>query len=227
MGTSKGYIPPTTIHWTQAKRAVTSYLNDRDFASMEKAAHKYTLAMKNDIITSSPFISAVGKVLSFSSSAKNGGLNNALHDIGREDLIEKNADDVFDILLNEFTNYGSSTEDVLAAQAIGGALNILGIEDLTELSKLSTEEFMIEVLSEYLKYSFGFRYSEKISKGRTPAEAADILANMEQYISNKIHTNLDKNKLKIVDFQNLSIDRYVENALKDALDVFSDFYEEG
>lgn len=26
MGTSKGYIAPTTPHWSQAKRAVTSYI---------------------------------------------------------------------------------------------------------------------------------------------------------------------------------------------------------
>lgn len=26
MGTSKGYIPPTTVHWTQAKRAVSGYI---------------------------------------------------------------------------------------------------------------------------------------------------------------------------------------------------------
>ncbi len=29
MGTSKGYIAPTTPHWSQAKRAVTSYINER------------------------------------------------------------------------------------------------------------------------------------------------------------------------------------------------------
>ena len=30
MGTSKGYIAPTTPHWSQAKRAVTSYINSGD-----------------------------------------------------------------------------------------------------------------------------------------------------------------------------------------------------
>ena len=30
MGTSKGYIAPTTPHWSQAKRAVTSYINNGD-----------------------------------------------------------------------------------------------------------------------------------------------------------------------------------------------------
>lgn len=30
MGTSKGYIPPTTVHWTQAKRAVSGYIKNVD-----------------------------------------------------------------------------------------------------------------------------------------------------------------------------------------------------
>lgn len=33
MGTSKGYIAPTTSHWSTAKRAVTAFINNRDFAS--------------------------------------------------------------------------------------------------------------------------------------------------------------------------------------------------
>lgn len=41
MGTSKGYIAPTTPHWSQAKRAVTSYINSGDGESRAKAASKY------------------------------------------------------------------------------------------------------------------------------------------------------------------------------------------
>lgn len=38
MGTSKGYIAPTTLHWSKAKRAVTSFINNRDYDSKAKAA---------------------------------------------------------------------------------------------------------------------------------------------------------------------------------------------
>ena len=38
MGTSKGYIAPTTSHWSTAKRAVTAFINNRDFDSKAKAA---------------------------------------------------------------------------------------------------------------------------------------------------------------------------------------------
>ena len=44
MGTSKGYIAPTTSHWSTAKRAVTAFINNRDFDSKAKAASKYATA---------------------------------------------------------------------------------------------------------------------------------------------------------------------------------------
>jgi len=53
MGTSKGYIAPTTPHWSTAKRAVTAFINNRDFDSKAKAASKYATAMKKDMSTMS------------------------------------------------------------------------------------------------------------------------------------------------------------------------------
>ena len=43
MGTSKGYIAPTTPHWSQAKRAVTSYINNGDSGARAYAANKLYL----------------------------------------------------------------------------------------------------------------------------------------------------------------------------------------
>lgn len=37
MGTSKGYIAPTTPHWSQAKRAVTSYITFMPIQQREKS----------------------------------------------------------------------------------------------------------------------------------------------------------------------------------------------
>lgn len=65
MGTSKGYIAPTTPHWSQAKRAVTSYINSGDGESRAKAASKYASAMHHDIATSEQFTKAAGSILSF------------------------------------------------------------------------------------------------------------------------------------------------------------------
>ena len=44
MGTSKGYIAPTTVPWSQAKRAVTGYINNGDSEARANAASKFATA---------------------------------------------------------------------------------------------------------------------------------------------------------------------------------------
>ena len=81
MGTSKGYIAPTTLHWSTAKRAVTSFINNRDYDSKAKAASKYATAMKQDLTTNSDRTSTViGKVLGLGQSLKNQGIEKTLKD---------------------------------------------------------------------------------------------------------------------------------------------------
>ena len=226
MGTSKGYIAPTTIHWSKSKRAVTGFIKNGDNDSKIKAASRFAEAMKQDISSSASFISATGKILSFINNASSIGLNNALQQIDRLDLIDKEPGEVLDALLNHFTNNGNTVEDYLAAQAIGEAFSNLKIENIADINNISTEAFLIEVLAEYIKFSFEFRYSEKIARGRTIAEAKEILAKMQEYICNKIHFEF-KDKLKYISFENLKTDDYVEFALKEALELFLDFYENG
>lgn len=87
MGTSKGYIAPTTSHWSTAKRAVTAFINNRDFDSKAKAASKYATAMKTDMSTGGSFQSAAARTLGFAQKVASGGLDNALREYNREDLI--------------------------------------------------------------------------------------------------------------------------------------------
>ena len=77
MGTSKGYIAPTTPHWSTAKRAVTAFINNRDFDSKAKAASKYATAMKKDMSTGGSFQSAAAGVLGFAQKVASGGIDNA------------------------------------------------------------------------------------------------------------------------------------------------------
>ena len=74
MGTSKGYIAPTTSHWSTAKRAVTAFINNRDFDSKAKAASKYATAMKTDMSTGGSFQSAAARTLGFAQKVASGGL---------------------------------------------------------------------------------------------------------------------------------------------------------
>lgn len=226
MGTSKGYIAPTTLHWSKAKRAVTSFINNRDYDSKTKAASKYATAMKTDMSTGGSFQSAAARTLGFAQKVASGGLDNALREYNREDLVGKPSEVVWTELLHEFTNSGASVEDNMAADALSQAMDNLEIEDIADIGNVSVEILLKEMLKEYIKENFDFRYEEKISKGKTPAQTSEILNDMHEYIENSIDGDLNLDNLRTVDFSNMGTAQVVEDALRDALSVFEKYYEE-
>lgn len=221
-----GYIAPTTPHWSTAKRAVTAFINNRDFDSKAKAASKYATAMKKDMSTGGSFQSAAAGVLGFAQKVASGGIDNALREYHREDLIGKSSEVVWTELLHEFTNYGASVEDNMAADALSQAMENLEIEDIADIGNVSVDILLKEMLKEYIKENFDFRYEEKISKGKTPAQTSAILNDMHEYIENSIDGDLNLDNLKSVDFSNMGTSQIVEDALSDALSVFEKYYGE-
>lgn len=226
MGTSKGYITPTTIHWKQAKLAVNSYVNNRDESSRVVAASKFARAMHRDIASSTAFVNSAGKFLNFAKAISRSGLNNALHKFNRSDLIGKTSEEIFNELLNEFTNQGSTSEDYLSAGAISSALKELNISEIEELKDIAPDVLLKEMLIEYIKLSFAFRYQEKIETKKSPAQAKQIILEMNKYISTKLHDELELQDLKNTDFNEMQTSQIVKSALEDAYQVFEMFYGE-
>lgn len=226
MGTSKGYIAPTKVHWSQAKRAVTDYIRNEDSESCAKAASRYAAAMHHDIKSSANFLKAVGSLLSFANAISNSSINEALRNFNRSDLIGKSSNEIYNELIEGFTNYGSTIEDYLSSEAIRSALKILDITDLEQLKDIDGVDLLKEILIEYIKFSFAFRYEEKIRMKRTPAETEKLLIGMNKYISNQLHNKLNLKDINIIDFSNMKASNIVETALEDAYEVFEMFYEE-
>ena len=129
-------------------------------------------------------------------------------------------------LLHEFTNSGASVEDNMAADALSQAMDNLEIEDIADIGNVSVDILLKEMLKEYIKENFDFRYEEKISKGKTPAQTSAILNDMHEYIENSIDGDLNLDNLKSVDFSNMGTSQIVEDALRDALSVFEKYYGE-
>lgn len=226
MGTSKGYIAPTTPHWSSAKRAVTSFIKNRDSNSKANAASKYATAMKADMTSGGSFQSAAAGVIGFAQRISSVGLDNALREFNREDLIGKSSEEVWTELLHDFTNSGATVEDNMSADALSQALDNLDIEDISDLGSISVDILLKEMLKEYIKENFDFRYEEKISKGRTPAQTSEILNDMHDYIANSIDCELNLESLKTIDFSNMGTSQIVENALREAFSVFERHYVE-
>ncbi len=226
MGTSKGYIAPTTPQWSQAKRAVTSYIKNGNMESRAKAASKFASAMHHDLASSEQFTKAAGSILSFAQAVSHAGINNALHEFNRNDLIGKSSDEIYNELVQEFTNYGNTTEDYLSAEAIRAALKELNITDLEDLKVVAPDVLLKEMLIEYIKFSFAFRYEEKIRMKRNPEETERLLEEMGKYISNELHNNLKLEDIKTIDFERMQASEIVKRSLEDAYQVFELFYGE-
>lgn len=226
MGTSKGYIAPTTPQWSQAKRAVTSYIKNGNMESRAKAASKFASAMHHDLASSEQFTKAAGSILSFAQAVSHAGINNALHEFNRNDLIGKSSDEIYNELVQEFTNYGNTTEDYLSAEAIRAALKELNITDLEDLKVVAPDVLLKEMLIEYIKFSFAFRYEEKICMKRNPEETERLLKEMGKYISNELHNNLKLEDIKTIDFERMQASEIVKRSLEDAYQVFELFYGE-
>ena len=205
---------------------MTSYINSGDGESRAKAASKYASAMHHDIVTSEQFTKAAGSILSFAKAVSHGGINNALHEFNRNDLIGKSSDEIYNELIQDFTNYGNTTEDYLSAEAIRAALKGLNITDLGDLKDVAPDVLLKEMLIEYIKFSFAFRYEEKIRMKRNPEETERLLEKMDKYISNELHNNLKLEDIKTMDFGHLQASEVVKRSLEDAYKVFELFYGE-
>lgn len=226
MGTSKGYIAPTRIDWSNSKRAVTQMLRDGSTASFTKAASKFATAMKTDTANGSVFSKAVSGILGLSRNINDHGLNHALNQINRPDLIGKSSSEIWSELFNEYTNNSATVEDSLATDALSKSLSNLDIEDLEQLGDISQEVLLKELLSNFISINFDFRYAEKIAKDRTPAEAHRIMKEMQDYIRSVIYERLNIDDIGSVDFTKLSNSQYIDKALKEAYSIFEDLYAE-
>ena len=176
--------------------------------------------------TSSAFSSAAVNILSFARAVSQGGINNALRDFNRSDLIGKSSEEIFNELINEFTRNGNTTEDYLSAEAISSALKELNIVDMEQLKEFTPDVLLKEMLIEYIKFSFAFRYEEKILMKKTPAETKELIQKMNKYISDELHSKLGLEDLKNVDFNQMHSSNIVAKALEDAYQVFEMFYGE-
>ena len=226
MGTSKGYIAPTRIEWTQAKRAVSQMLRDKDSDSIKKTASKFATAMKSDATYGKTFPSATTGILSLSRNISNYGVIYALQQINRQDLIGKPSEEIWNELLNQYTSNGSTVEDSLAVDALSKALENLNINDLDQLGAVSQEILLKEMLVEFISISFDFRFAEKIGKGRSPIETQQILKDMQDYIRSSLYENLSLESIESLDFSDLSSNKYVNTTLNRAFSLFEELFME-
>lgn len=227
MGTSKGYIPPAKPEWSNAKRAVSGFLRNRDSDSRANAIQKFGEAMNSSAaVGSTSFASAAGNIMAFARDISKYGLEHGLANLGRSDLIGKSSDEILQELLYQFTNDSSSLEDSLAADSLSQALENLRVDSVEQLGSVDLDILLKEMVTSFVLISFDLNFDEKIGKGRTSSEKFEILDEMHSYIADELHASLHSKELKQIDFSNISAASIVRKTLKEAYDVCIRFYGE-
>lgn len=227
MGTSKGYISPTRIQWSNAKRAVGEMIKSTNSNSITKAASRFATAMKSDmaVSSSSTFSAAAAGLIGFINRATVNGLDVALKEIDREDLLSKNSEEIWDELLYYYTQDGKTDEDSLAIDALSLATKKLHI-DVEHLEEVQQDVLLKEMLVNYISLKFEYHYEEKIGKLKVPSEKNDILDKIKRYIRGNVYEKLPLKEMENVNFYKLDGCIYVDDALEDAFTTLEEMYME-
>lgn len=227
MGTSKGYISPTRIQWSNAKRAVGEMIKSTNSNSITKAASRFATAMKSDmpVSSSSTFSAAAAGLIGFINRAATNGLDVALKEIDREDLLSKGSEEIWDELLYYYTQDGKTDEDSLAIDALSLATKKLHI-DVEHIEEVQQDVLLKEMLVNYICLKFEYHYEEKIGKLKVPSEKTDILDKMKRYIRGNVYEKLPLKEMENVNFYKLDGCIYVDNALEDAFTTLEEMYME-
>jgi len=226
MGTSKGYIAPTRQEWANAKTAVTNMANSTNRDSISKAVSRFSTAMKSDGIASTSFSRAATGIIGLSRAIRTHGVPYALRNAGFESLIGKSSEEIYRSILEYYTNSSSSIEDSIAIDSLSLTLKNLQILDLESLGEIPSEILLKEMLVTYIELHFEQKFTEKIGKGRPPAETTRIITEVKGYIRGALYETLDLDAMNGINFENLASEDYVIKTCRDALTIFENCYEE-
>jgi len=167
---------------------------------------------------------------SFLSRVADAGLEAALHDQGRDDLIGKSANDVFDCLLEEFAGPASTLDNALAREALAEMRDEL-LEDAAtfeeveqQLEELVTERGIFGVIASFFG-NYVFRlfcrnfyevWLKKVGAAKTNFKLNEI----KDYITSSLRTKLAGRRLGPSSWKGKEGTLLSESVLKETIEVF-------
>jgi hypothetical protein len=83
-----------------------------------------------------------------------------------------------------------------------------------------------EIIIEYIKSNFAFRYSEQIAKGHSPAETKNILDQVKDYISLELKNTLGEQDISMIDYKNMDNAQIVNRTIENAWNILIECYPE-
>lgn len=226
MGTSKGYIAPSTPNWSSAKRGVSGYVSNPSDYNLKEAVSKFAKAMNADETISNRAFAAFSNFVSFVSSSKSNGFSQALNNLGKNYIADLPPEEVFNELINAFSE-GNTVDDIIANNCISEALEVLEIKTFEDLSNIKVNNLIKELVCQFAKQKFAQMFSEQIqNKCANVITANKRLEEIQNYIYYTLKDNLTSEILSQVNPLDLANEEIIIRAMKDAFDILGYYYDE-
>ncbi len=227
MGTSKGYIAPSTPNWKQAKREVSRYLSTPTENAKRTAVAKYARAMAADSYNASQVTRAFTGAISFSATSATQGYIAALHKIGRDDILSLEPKEALNALISHFTNDGSTIDDKIALDSMAESFQVLEIIQLEDLQNVDSSRLLKEMICQFAKLKFAQLFDKQIrTKCPVVEEANTRIAEIQEYIYYAMGQQLTDDVLKEINPHNLANEMIVQSTLKKGFELMTIFYGE-
>lgn len=219
MGTSKGYQAPTTPEWKKAKGSLTRYLNSNgNSENKKKAISDYAAAH----VSSSSFggmALAGAKIAQIYQLLSSLGTEKAFEELGLSHLIGKNSDEVFNGIIEYFSNGSGELEDEIVKGTISQLLIDMEIDDLSDFQKYSFDEFFMKFIITYIEVDFKTVYFEKIMSDRTPDEAKTLIDNINSFIAYSISDQYEAKQLANIDWKSVEGQAIIRTKCKECYEL--------
>ena len=227
MGTSKGYIAPSTPAWSQAKRGVSRFLSNPTPVERSNATAKYAQAMSSGQYNAGQVAKAFSNVLGFSSNSSRHGYVSALNHIDREDILSLPPEEALNELISHFANDGSTIDDKIALDCISESFEVLEITVPEDLQNIDASNLLKEMVCQFAKLKFAQMFDKQIrNKCPIVEEANARIADMQEYIYYSMQQQLTPEILHEINPQNLANESVVLSTINKGFELMTTFYGE-
>ena len=226
MGTSKGYIAPSTPNWASAKRGITGYLNQPTEANKKEGSAKFARAMNADDTMIERAAAVFSDFVGFVSSSNTNGVSQALQDYGKEYLNTLPPEEALSELMNSFSS-GSSIDDIIANNCISDALIVLEIETIDYFSKVNFNELIKELVCQFAKQKFAQMLDKHImNRCENIVVAKAREKEIEDYIYFTVKYQLTDDIISELNPRNIANVQVVKDIIAKAFDILEHYYDD-
>lgn len=225
MGTSKGYIAPSTPHWSQAKRQLTSYISNQTSDNRRNVVRKYANAIITEGFDNSRVVINFSNFANFAFSTSSVGYQHALEEIGRNDILNMNSEDALNELMYYFANDCITIDDKITLDCIAETLSILEIKQPEDLKNIETNTLIKVLVCQFAKFKFAQLFDKQI-RNKDPINADKIILDMQDYIYYTMENSLTNESLSSINPQNLAEGKIVKEIIEQAFNLMKEFYGE-